>query len=217
MDFANEGHDLKTYFILLIITDGNIHDMKETKELIVQASKKPCSIIIVGVGNADFDQMVDLDSDETMLKDYRNNFAKRDIVQFVRYRQAVARGNLAEELLKEIPDQVCRYMEMVGYKPEPIESDMTRIEDSVKKQLELIVKKKAKENSDVNTDAKDVIDKEALYAAEMEGDDLREERPAKKVKRDTAKEVKKEHKRESRKETKKIPSLEQSDNSMTNS
>jgi hypothetical protein len=35
MDFATEGQELKTYFVLLILTDGNIHDMKETKELIV--------------------------------------------------------------------------------------------------------------------------------------------------------------------------------------
>lgn len=55
MDFANEGEELKTYFVLLILTDGNIHDMKETVELIVDASRLPCSIIIVGVGNNNFD------------------------------------------------------------------------------------------------------------------------------------------------------------------
>lgn len=103
MDFAVEGEELKTYFVLLILTDGNIHDMKETKELIIQASKLPCSIIIVGVGNSDFDQMIDLDSDENLLKDHKNNFASRDIVQFVKFREAIARNNLAEELLKEIP------------------------------------------------------------------------------------------------------------------
>ena len=47
--------------------------------------------------------MIDLDSDEYMLKDHKNRWAKRDIVQFVKFREAVARGNLAEELLKEIP------------------------------------------------------------------------------------------------------------------
>ena len=142
MDFAVEGEELKNYFVLLIITDGNIHDMKETKELIVQASKLPCSIIIVGVGNSDFDQMIDLDSDENLLKDHKNQFATRDIVQFVKFREAVARNNLAEELLKEIPSQVCRYMENIGFKPVPINSDMQKIEASVKKQLDMILKKK---------------------------------------------------------------------------
>lgn len=140
MDFCSDGHELKTYFILLIITDGSIHDMKETKQLIVQASKLPCSIIIVGVGNANFEQMVELDSDETLLKDHKNNFAKRDIVQFVQFRKAVARGNLAEELLKEIPDQVCRYMEMTGYKPVPVNTDASKIEESVAKQIAETIK-----------------------------------------------------------------------------
>lgn len=124
MDFASEGENVKTYFILLIITDGNIHDMRETKELIIQASKLPCSIIIVGVGNSDFDQMIELDGDQNLLKDHKNNFASRDIVQFVKFREAVLRNNLAEELLKEIPSQVCRHMENIGFKPVPIQSDM---------------------------------------------------------------------------------------------
>jgi len=52
------------YYILLIITDGEIHDMRETIELIVQASHLPLSIVIVGVGNADFGNMERLDSDD---------------------------------------------------------------------------------------------------------------------------------------------------------
>lgn len=98
--------------------------MRETKELIIQASKLPCSIIIVGVGNSDFDQMIELDGDQNLLKDHKNNFASRDIVQFVKFREAVLRNNLAEELLKEIPSQVCRHMENIGFKPVPIQSDM---------------------------------------------------------------------------------------------
>lgn len=39
------------YNILLIITDGEIHDMQQTKDLIVQSSKLPLSVIIIGVGN----------------------------------------------------------------------------------------------------------------------------------------------------------------------
>lgn len=85
MDFAQEGRDLKTYFVLLILTDGEIHDMYETKRLIVEASKLPCSIIIVGVGNEDFEMMVDLDSDDRILRSDKNNKAKRDIVQFVKF------------------------------------------------------------------------------------------------------------------------------------
>ena len=80
MDFAMEGRSLMTYFVLLILTDGEIHDMAETKRLIVEASKLPCSIIIVGVGNEEFEKMVDLDSDDKLLKDDKNRKCKRDIV-----------------------------------------------------------------------------------------------------------------------------------------
>jgi len=56
------------YHILLIITDGCIHDMDETKNLIVEASNLPLSIVIIGVGNADFKDMRELDSEHAIIK-----------------------------------------------------------------------------------------------------------------------------------------------------
>jgi len=58
---ANQGRSV--YTILMIITDGSIHDMAQTKRLIVQASSLPLSIIIIGVGEADFTLMNELDGD----------------------------------------------------------------------------------------------------------------------------------------------------------
>lgn len=84
------------YEVLLLLTDGVIHDMPMTKELIVQASALPCSVIIVGVGNADFSMMDELDADGGLLRAPSGALARRDCVQFVEYRQAIARGNLAE-------------------------------------------------------------------------------------------------------------------------
>ena len=52
------------YNILLILTDGAIHDMSKVKSLIVEASVLPTSIVIVGVGQSDeFDLMEELDCD----------------------------------------------------------------------------------------------------------------------------------------------------------
>jgi hypothetical protein len=51
------------YHILLILTDGQINDMPATRDLIVECSDYPLSIIIVGIGNADFSNMVQLDGD----------------------------------------------------------------------------------------------------------------------------------------------------------
>lgn len=78
--------------------------MSRTKSLVVKASECPCSIIIVGVGEADFSMMDALDCDDGLLKDDYGNRAKRDIVQFVKFNDCVKRGNLAEEVLKEIPE-----------------------------------------------------------------------------------------------------------------
>ncbi len=52
---AAQHADGNSYFILLILTDGVITDMPQTCEAIVNASSLPLSIIIVGVGDADFD------------------------------------------------------------------------------------------------------------------------------------------------------------------
>ena len=52
--FASTKQDGSEYFILLIITDGIITDMEQTKCAIVEASILPLSIIIVGVGKENF-------------------------------------------------------------------------------------------------------------------------------------------------------------------
>jgi Mg-chelatase subunit ChlD len=55
-----------SYNVLLIITDGAINDEQETRDAIVEASELPISIIIIGVGQADFSAMDRLDSDGTV-------------------------------------------------------------------------------------------------------------------------------------------------------
>lgn len=52
----------------MIVTDGVITDMEATKQAIIQNSNLPFSIIIVGVGGADFDAMEELDSDDKLLE-----------------------------------------------------------------------------------------------------------------------------------------------------
>lgn len=60
--------------------------MDETRDAIVQASKLPMSIIIIGVGNADFAAMEFLDGDASVLRSNTGEEAVRDIVQFVPFR-----------------------------------------------------------------------------------------------------------------------------------
>jgi hypothetical protein len=58
----------------------------ETVNAIVHASSLPMSLIIVGVGGADFSLMNFLDGDDGALKSSSGHRAKRDIVQFVPFR-----------------------------------------------------------------------------------------------------------------------------------
>ena len=112
----NENH----YYILLILTDGVVNDMKDTIDLIVEASYLPLSIIIVGIGNEDFTFMKKLDGDEIPLTNSKGEKRKRDIVQFIRFNNfkknnAIDFGtDFAEEVLKEIPTQIEEYYNKVG-------------------------------------------------------------------------------------------------------
>eukprot|EP00478_Filoreta_tenera_P000314 GABV01000314.1.p1 GENE.GABV01000314.1~~GABV01000314.1.p1 ORF type:complete len:367 (+),score=115.60 GABV01000314.1:230-1330(+) len=60
------------YRVLLILTDGIINDLNQTIDAIVEASFLPLSIVIVGVGNADFSAMNFLDSDDKVLESSKN-------------------------------------------------------------------------------------------------------------------------------------------------
>ena len=70
-----------------MLTDGDIHDLRETIDVIVECSNYPLSIIIVGIGDGDFNAMENLDSDDKMLIDGNNVEAQRDIVQFVEFNE----------------------------------------------------------------------------------------------------------------------------------
>lgn len=101
------GKDEKMYYILLILTDGEIHDMEETMKQIKEISDRemPVSIIIIGVGSENFANMVKLDGDDVELAE-----GCRDLVQFVKYEDVMARStpeeaneNLAALVLEEVP------------------------------------------------------------------------------------------------------------------
>lgn len=111
--------------MLLILTDGSIHDMPLTKQRLVDLSQLPCSVIIIGLGDDDFDNMEILDGDgPNRLTDDDGRVAERDIVQFVEFTKCVEKGNLAEQVLEEIPDQFIGYMKarsiQIAYQPQDL-------------------------------------------------------------------------------------------------
>lgn len=144
-DPGNLEKPVPDYFVLLIITDGIITDMDKTIEAIVNASSLPFSIIIVGVGDADFSAMDVLDGDDNALR-ANGRTANRDIVQFVPFNQFNTSNRasqekfnrehnkietleteiknflkqlLAQHVLAEIPDQVTQYMFQNNKTPPP--------------------------------------------------------------------------------------------------
>ncbi|GBG32835.1 Copine-5 [Hondaea fermentalgiana] len=110
----------QSYTVLLIITDGVINDMSSAIEQIVYGSELPLSIVIVGVGAADFTNMETLDADDEPLR-ANGRTMKRDIVQFVPFRKFYNQHYtaLAREVLAEIPEQLVSYMSSHGIRPNP--------------------------------------------------------------------------------------------------
>uniref|UniRef100_A0A672T2J0 Copine-1-like n=1 Tax=Sinocyclocheilus grahami TaxID=75366 RepID=A0A672T2J0_SINGR len=102
------------YCVLLIITDGEITDLDQTRQSIVNSSKLPMSIIIVGVGEADFKAMEFLDGDNGVLKSLTGEPVARDIVQFVPLKQfaSAPKEALAQSVLAEVPNQLVSYFKM---------------------------------------------------------------------------------------------------------
>ncbi|CAI4224522.1 unnamed protein product [Auanema sp. JU1783] len=117
------------YQILLIITDGAISDLENTKREIIKASKLPLSIIIIGVGQADFEAMDELDGDDNLIN-IDGVYAQRDIVQFVPMKKFLKNGllqnhrhvmaTLAKEVLAEVPTQLSSYMKSKRIAPRPV-------------------------------------------------------------------------------------------------
>ena len=114
-----------SYNILMILTDGQIDDMQDTIDELVEASFLPISVIIVGIGSSDFGNMDILDADDKPLFDRRKRKADRDLVQFVPFNNYKNDPpKLAEQVLEEIPRQVIEYYQHKGIKPkEEVEDD----------------------------------------------------------------------------------------------
>ena len=103
----------QSYKLLLILTDGAVSDVEQTKRSLQDASDAPLSIVIVGIGNADFSAMQFLD-------DFQASQGGRDICQFVEFsKYRYDKAALTRETLAEIPDQLVEYFYSRGIQPLP--------------------------------------------------------------------------------------------------
>ena len=100
------------YHILMILTDGVIEDkdLQDTKDILVEASFLPLSVIIIGIGNEDFTKMEILDADVEPLRSKTGQVWLRDIVQFVPFNKYQNNPELSsKEVLAKIPSQMVKY------------------------------------------------------------------------------------------------------------
>jgi hypothetical protein len=103
-------NDKQAYTVLLILTDGAVSDVHATAECLKQISDSPVSIVIVGVGAADFSAMQFLDDCAAR--------GTPDIAQFVEFnRHRHDRLALTAATLDEIPDQLVGYFTRKGIHP----------------------------------------------------------------------------------------------------
>ena len=115
-----------SYNILMILTDGQINDMQNTIDELVEASFLPISVIIIGIGNGNFGSMNVLDADDNPLYDKNKRKANRDLVQFVPFNNYKNDPpKLAEQVLEEIPRQVVEYYQHKGINPKNDNEDDT--------------------------------------------------------------------------------------------
>lgn len=101
----------KKYHMLVIVTDGQVTEERETARAVVDASSHPLSIIAVGVGDGPW----------TVIEEFDHRLPKRrfDNFRFVDYHRATAKSKtpdvaFALQALMEIPDQYRRIVEL-GY------------------------------------------------------------------------------------------------------
>jgi hypothetical protein len=113
-----------SYTLLLVLTAGNVENVKETKKQLIEASDDPLSIVIVGIGDADFTGMEFLD-------EHAATEEGRDITKFVRFSDYKSFNALTEAVLDEIPDQLVEHFynrEIMPGKMEEFDPDEVLIE-----------------------------------------------------------------------------------------
>lgn len=94
----------RRYCVLLIVTDGLLDDMEETQRKLRVYRALPLSVIIVGVGRAEFKGMKALSHQQEMTP-----------VTVVEFRQHQSDpSSMARAALEELPRHIVKYMTANG-------------------------------------------------------------------------------------------------------
>lgn len=123
INFSLKNGNINNYFIVLIMTDGDVHDLELTIDEVIKCSNLPISIIIIGIGDENFTNMEKLDADKIPLESKRFGKMKRDIIQFVSVNKYKDNPPLiAKETLEEVPNQIADYMKIANINPKNLKN-----------------------------------------------------------------------------------------------
>ena len=125
--YITEGSE---YNVLLIITCGMNNDMEDTIKTMVEASHLPLSIIIVGIGDASYEDFKVFNDRSEQLSDGVNT-AERCTVTFVCFRDFLRGGHsmrvnqalLGKNMLEDLPNQILSHMSIHSIKAKPPVAD----------------------------------------------------------------------------------------------
>jgi len=98
-----------SYTILVIFTSGKLNDLEETKHVMKEAYSTPLSIVFVGIGDGDFDDVQYL---------IKHEDGVRNIATFIKFSSFIDNKNeLTEIITKNVPHQIVAYFLEKGYCP----------------------------------------------------------------------------------------------------
>ena len=110
------------YYVHLIITDGQVTDYSETVDELINCSNYPMNVIILGVGNENFDKMELLNSEHgPLISTKTQRAAKRDACDFYEMRQNIE----SKLIVSGIPYKILSYAHMKNLVPKDFESPIS--------------------------------------------------------------------------------------------
>jgi len=129
------------YTLLLIITDGSVDDLKETREALRLAATLPLGVVIVGVGDADFTNVKQLAAScntspivnmpnsnhcSNIVNNNSTTSESKQFVKFVAYREFKGRSRqqFTTEALRHLPEQIMSYLQTRQALPRALPKDM---------------------------------------------------------------------------------------------
>ena len=105
-EFKTEANR-KKYKVMLIISDGQIHDIKELTNKIVKSANYPISIIVLGVGGHNFNELERLDDVKCRLVNDKGEKPIRNNIQFINLDKFHSFATVMNTIFNRVSVQFC--------------------------------------------------------------------------------------------------------------